>query len=731
MAPRATLVLDGYSKSDAMSIIACHVHFCGLKGPGASHIKTFVLPATKGTKGNATVTFKVPSGANAVCVTLVWRFKGGWLRHGRCRFSALANVWNLDQTKHMLFETTLMGNGTATLSFPDAPGMGFRGPTEPDLDLIREWFHVPETSRRALAGFIGQCMWYEDKQPIDERIRRVHMPYWNNKSDSLPGWFFSFEHSSTPRYDHTDFIDVFAAAKTGILGIETLSTPAEQSLVLAWGLCLFGLSIQYQPDTFSVNNTPVERFSSNARLDGIGDCEDIAKEICMTHADLCGLSDMKENFSYDMVQIKTRARQYKCVIMLGTVARYSSPDKSLAHAFAMLVPKWFFGETHPHVEGENAKAKDKRQQAMEKEKRMCPCPLLCDGTYPSYPVMHDDWKRPWRHLHIVSALIMNEGEIYFTDIDEPGTYGIAFDDFFPVIQDNVGFAFTHNPLSDEDVGHVGAILESNLPVQKYTFGFKHQSIVSRFVSLWSNKSGDFAKLNHFCQNGLENPSFFDISDQCLNQPGYDRLMAKTSSFEEMAFTMAEGGDLKDFHDGKYGSVSRGHAELGVGGHTHHRERGKDYRRFNVPTPEDVMTFCTHRAFAIVNSLNHARDAELVVTHNNIYELADTNDAHGIVAEMVAKFSAWTPERTTPAVLLMKMWAAVSKAFIERGVYDNKKGLDWDCLVTKHFGPDVFKEQAAQDRYINLFEQPIGVTIKQVPINEYEETCGLHVTDEQH
>jgi hypothetical protein len=181
-----------------------------------------------------------------------------------------------------------MPNGTATLSFPNVPGMGFRGPKRAAPSLIRDWFYVPETSREALAGFLAECKWYDGKQPLDEGIRKVHMPYWNNKVESVPGWFFAFERSAAPRYDHADFKDVFSAAKTGILGLDAISETQEQCLTLAWGLCMFGLSVQYQADKhFGHMNEPVERFSSNARLDGIGDGEDIAKEICMAHADLC------------------------------------------------------------------------------------------------------------------------------------------------------------------------------------------------------------------------------------------------------------------------------------------------------------------------------------------------------------------------------------------------------------------------------------------------------------
>jgi hypothetical protein len=703
----ATLALAGYSKLDALSVVACHVHFPGLRGliglRGIRGLISFVLPRSAGVKGSAAVTFKVPALAKAVCVTLVWRYKGGWLRHGRCRFTANADGWNLEETKRLLYESTLKRNGTAKLSFEDAPGDGFRGPTTEGPALAREWFFVPEHSRVALKDFGSQSLWYSGMTPLVEAIRTVHMPFWNSKPDSIPGWFFAFERSEKARYGHVDFIDVFAAAKTGILGFSGAIDRPEQRLVLAWGLCLFGLSIQYQSDKhFGMMNEPVERFSSNARFDGIGDCEDIAKEICLAHGDLCKLTENTANL--DLIEVKARARQYKCVIMLGTVAKFGAPEKKLAHAFAMLVPNWFFGGTR----GENDPDG----------------PLLCDGTYPAYPTTHGEWKRPWEHHHIVSAMILGEGEIYFADAREPHTYGIDFDDFFPAINENVHFAMTHRPLTAADQEHVQGILASNLPVQKHTFGFEHQSIVNRFVSQWSNKAGDFARLNRYCANGLANPAYFDKIDRCLDEGGFSETIAKTLVYQEMAFTMEQGGHVAHSHDGQYGSVSRDHPELGAGGHTHHREKGKDFRRFNVPTPEDVMTFVTHRTFGMVNGHDHPRDAELVVTHNNVYELADTNDADGLVAELVAQFSAWDAAKTTPSVALMKVWAAVVEAFVARGVYDFKKGLDWPCLVTEHFTPGVFEDQTTQDAYINLFEPSVGVSIRQIPVDEYTAKCGI-------
>ena len=123
------------------------------------------------------------------------------------------------------------------------------------------------------------------------------------------------------------------------------------------------------------------------------------------------------------------------------------------------------------------------------------------------------------------------------------------------------------------------------------------------------KSGDFAFLNKYCTKGLVNPDYFHQTDQCVDQSAFSELFSATTLEHEMAYTVAKDGHIAHRHQGEYGSVGRSHPELAMGGHTHHREAGKGYRKFNVPTPEDVMTFITHRVFAIINGGDKIRDTE--------------------------------------------------------------------------------------------------------------------------
>ena len=713
--PTVDLELTGFATASGFTDIACHLHFdVPPSSPDFRQIKSYRLPQTIGLKGHANFTFKLPSDAIAVSVTLTCRYHMGWLRHGRCRFDKSEDGWAPYQTTDLSYESSLDNNGKATLLFPNVNTAGFRGVTSKQpVKLLREWFCIPKSCNGFLKKCMDHCMWHLSLQPMDKSIKMVHMPMWNNKPGGLPGWFFAFERSYLARYTPGDFCSIIEAVREGFLGISasTLDKNTElQRVCLGWSLSLFGLSIQYQPDKhFGRMNTPVERFSSNARFDGIGDCEDIAKEICMAHGDLCKLREVGADTGIlNLIHIKAQAKQYKCVMMLGTVARNARPDVNMAHAFAMLIPNWFFDQT-----------------GIPTDPEVPTQPMLCDGTYACYPINHKDWQRPWKHRFIVSALIMNEGEIYFTDSNSESQYGINFDDLFPVIKPNIGFTYSHERLSVPEKAQVQQILASNLPVQKKTFGFEHQSIVSRFVSVWSKKSGDFAFLNKYCSHGLVNPDYFHQTDQCIDQEAFNELFKATTQDHEMAYTIAKDGHIAHKHQGQYGSVARNHSELAMGGHTHHRETGKDYRKFNVPTPEDIETFITHRVFSIISGGDKVRDTEMIVTHYNVYELDDTNEASGLVAELISKYREWSATPTAVSVQLMTVWRDVCKAFVSRGVYDNNRGFDWKgCLVTENFSPAVFTTQADQDMYNNIFDNSVGVTIKQIPMAKYIKSCKL-------
>jgi len=577
--------------------------------------------------------------------------------------------------------------------------------------LKREWFYVPAHAQLAVTRFLKQCFWFRRVTALDRAMKTIHMATWNNKTDSVPGWFFAFEGFNTISYSQADFLDVFAAAKHGILGpcepgiLASCDRDAASGLSLAWGLTIFGMSIQYQPDAH-VGVSALERFSSNARFDGLGDCEDIAKEICMAHNDLCALKIENVAEHTELVELQRKANQYVCIIALGTVKRPN--QKPLAHAFAMLVPKYFMHKRKKHAGEENL------------------VPMLCDGTYPAYPVnCPAGWSRPWRHVYLVSALIPKVGEIFFR-YNRGKTYGIKFEDFFPEIKDGVSFGRTHDRLTMEEKDLVREVLESNLPIQRHTFGFEHQSIVSRFVSLWSEKTGDFARFKEWCKDGI-NADYFHRQTHSVSQTLFNTLMKATTGHTEMAFSVGADKELLCQTIGQYGCVERAHPEGPSGGHSHHRAHDMPYREFNVPTPEDVMTFISHRTLAILSGDQYPRALEIVVTHERVYELTDLNDASGLVTKLVSRFRAdWQHRqvRQDREALLDEIWAATVLAFVELEVYDSNCPK-WDkALVSKMLCGKIFSDQQLQDNYINVYARPVGVCIRELPMAQYVQSSRL-------
>jgi len=115
-----------------------------------------------------------------------------------------------DEQLKIYHESTLDLNGTATLTFPDVPGLevhGFRGPKGKwflgpkgkfgftrtnmalgkPIKLLRNWFFIAtKSAETVLKKCMGQCMWHAALKPIDASVQRVHMPYWNNQAGGLP-----------------------------------------------------------------------------------------------------------------------------------------------------------------------------------------------------------------------------------------------------------------------------------------------------------------------------------------------------------------------------------------------------------------------------------------------------------------------------------------------------------------------------------------------------------------
>ena len=693
----SSIVFSGVDEElQGNTLVACHLHF-----PPCSRVVSFDSIQT-------TLRFDVPSSAIAVCATLVWRYGRGWLPHGRCRFSLCAS----SESKDVKHESTLDLNGTATLTFAGTP--------KPDSGgtLLREWFWVPTEHETRLKEALRHCQtWYTtERKALDVGIADVHMPFWNNMFDSVPGWFFAFDspRGATRRYSHDEFKEVVELVKCTILGlgdgpIAPIIGALDVQNLMALSVTVFSMSISYEQDFHHNSGGLIERFSSNARMDGVGDCEDIAKEACMAHADLCALAE-KKFISVDFSRVTTLARSFTAVTVLGTVRR---PDREAeAHAFCMLVPNEFFKERAERAAPFNPVLKD--DSPLQSPVRSRLETLLCDGTYPCFPGKAEPsalWKRPWVYEFAISGIIMGQGEIFF-HYEGDACYGVHFCDIFPVMKPNVTFAYTHPKHMDAESRKMAcAVMRSNIPIQSKTFGFNEESIASRFLSNWSERSGD---LERFKTMGgvVDQEEFVDCS--AINEELQGVLQEENTSYREVSHA-----DGKITQEGTYGTVTRP-PELGkVAGHTHHREKGHDYRDFNPPTPSDLRVFVVHRVISKLAShntpLDKIRQLETVTTHNHRYEITDSGKATGVVSTLMSRYSSQGRDPSNGEVI-----NDTRILFEERGF-----GEGVGSALSKQVTEKMFVNEEDERSYIHFLETTgdIGLHIRRIPNSLIEERCA--------
>ena len=682
------------------TLVACHIHF-----PPLSKVVSF-------TSIQGDIFFKVPTEAQAVCATLVWRFGKGWVPHGRCRFS-LTKETEQKEVKH---ESTLQVNGTATLTYGGVLKHG-DAPV-----LLREWFFVPPEHNDWLATALADCQqWYvgkKQREPVDMSIDKVHMPFWNNMYDSVPGWFFAFDlprgvhtHPGTlQRFSSGEWKEVVDIVKSSVLGLTTsaglVGDLPDTPILMALSISVFSMSISYEQDFHHNSGGIIERFSSNGRFDGIGDCEDIAKEACMAHAELVALPDEKfknrgrEALKMDMVMcsVKKSARLHQAVMVLGTVQRPTSAEVQ-AHAFCMLLPKEFL-----KYDVKGAQTGDGTTHT-----------FLCDGTYACYPSANAPagWGRPYEYKYAISGIIMGQGEVFFHYINKPGTYGVHFSDIFPCVAQNVTWTSTH-PSNMTSACHdmARSIMVSNMPIQGKTFTFEAQSPASRFLNVWSHRSGDLKLFRDFGGASVDN-GYVDCAN--LQSPNHKALEEANASYMEVAYV----GD-RITQQGSYGTVRRPYESGRVAGHTHHREDGHGFRTFNPPTPADLVVFIVHRVCSKLawrgTSPEDIRQKETVFTHNNLYEVTDTGDAHGIVSTLLTKYRLknLNPDEE-------QVGSDANALFIQRGF-----GQGVGSALSKMVKHEMFEKEADEAAYIDFLETTgdIGIRVRRIPTTVIEARCVL-------
>jgi hypothetical protein len=151
------------------------------------------------------IDFMIPEEARAVCITLVERYEKGWLRKSRCRFSLKNEAATRygSKTSALLDEATSTKKGSVTLKIDASE---FISLSENDTRTKQKWFFVDEMHDENIKEVYRDGQWYLTREPIDASIKNLHIPFWNNKKDSIPGSFFAFSAPRVKTYSKETFV---------------------------------------------------------------------------------------------------------------------------------------------------------------------------------------------------------------------------------------------------------------------------------------------------------------------------------------------------------------------------------------------------------------------------------------------------------------------------------------------------------------------------------------------
>lgn len=721
MAPSLSLEFpSGPGEVDADGVV-CHVHFPGSTSPIKSHALSRAGPVDG---------FRVPDDAGAVCVTLAKRDSRGWIRHGRCRFDRA----DLSKTLPLKDEQLGVGDppyGTATLTLDAASVRKETADDEGDrtpAPLRREWFHVPKEAQEVFSATDNE--WFRTIRPSCDVVKKIHAPWWNNHPDSgVPGWCFAFPPPGDARYSESDLKEMFVLASNMLRRnghsaavVVTLDQSATTE-ILALGLTLFGLSIYYENDHTARDKKTVERFSSTARLDGLGDCEDIAKESAMAFSDLRSLTNTEDTF---LKKLRGAAQDHQFCSCLGSVRRH--PDDSFeAHAFGMLVPNALF----PDDMLTDAERESKRKQT---ERSTTFRTYMCDGVYDCHPSKTkvpreerpvDGQGAPWRYERLVSALVFGKGQVYFGH--ERGEYGVDVDDFFPttslVLNDALGTRTTLEQRRDAAT----SVLRCNIPRAVRTFGHPNASPLQRFKDVTTNTPHRASRLIETFVAGMEERTLRDFRGYarkhvapCMVRAAHDELKEKSQEFREYAAQILPDGTLVEKTRGDYGTVvepppsSTDENEATVAVHTHHAHLGRGTRLFNPPTPEDYVAFVSRRAIGMLEKNVREQDASVVSTKNHLYELNDTGTEDGMVSRLLFESGGKTDNVWENASNMMKTRCCGGEDALLTVNEDGRFVLQEDL--------DIFSLKDAHDRYLHFLEKKTGVRCVYEERQEYLTRC---------
>jgi len=681
-------------KVEEPTFFVCHAHF-----PGAQNVK--VAPAIsqetifrQRSKAKCTIKIKDPTFYEGLCIVLLRKLHSsvvGWQPHARCRLERSAS--GLYQGI-LIEESTLNPCGKLELTIPTKWLSSTQNSEKDDKSLLlRKWFLVPSEQKEMVDQFVEKATWwfkdggskpYPKIQTPEEKVflSRTHCPFWNNKQDSLPGWCFSMDLPRNPRYTEDEFESILKLASM-LLFFTTEGQKREdqeQGNVIAIALVIFGGSIRYTQD-LSSSKESVERFSSLGRNDGVGDCEDIAKESIMAFMELKNMNLTNNDKKNPLLAAAhSKAQEYVPALALVTVR---DNRQYFAHAVAMLIPKSFFTQT------------DNKPSESQ-------C-LLCDGTYLCYPKYDvvNNWKRPYEYRYVVSAMLCEPlydehgkttREIYFKYTDEPNSYAVKLKDLC-MNRSRVSWERTHALLSKDQEQTFQNILTANRPIVSSTLTGEW-TVAERFIILQRRKLQTLL--------GFPIPLVFptntsQIKDYIKKDVEYTGVVKGTSYVMNGV--------------GTFGAVDRPYLGAVGGGWHSHNIQVNHSEKFSPPSHYDIIVFIAMRATGMYLNEKTLFKIELICALKSVYEMTESHFLKGnaknacqIIADRL-RMRLRMRLTTANSVTVYKVASKLTKALLSEGG-DKSIIRQAENMVALR---KMFTDEEACEEYLRLYEI-VGITI---------------------
>lgn len=707
----------------------CHAHFPEAERR-VSHKSEEICTNFDGNllKWSISVPDEIKRDGGSVCLVLLKkenRSVTSWYPYGRCRILNLGSIKE-GAIHSMREEENLASKPSAKAKitmkgFEDtgrAPPLPEKNTKNNSTTILKvNWFLVSKSFDEKIQAMMKKNIeWFKKAEvttEVDEGetdfIKRTHMPYWNNNINSLPGWFFAIDAPLKKRYKKQIFTEAMCAAKI-MLHFTNRELTEKTDLLLGLTTELFGGSVRYGKDIAPFSRKGVERFSSLARNDGIGDCEDISKESCMAFSELKALKNVKLN--NPLHGIWSEAQHYIPCVLLVTVKTFGG-DR-FAHAVCGLLPKSFLYQTGTVDSNKNA--------------------LLCDGTYlcfPRYDCPLPDksckgkgWQRPYEYRHAVSAMLcepmQTEGgevrEVFFSYAREPNRYGVLLKDLCTANSTEVRATPTHKPFGSELKMEIEQTLKANRPIVGVTTRGEW-SITERFTLIQRHR------LNRLM--GFSLPLIYPTNAQSM-------LQRTLGNQEFTGFYDSKIQQYVETADGFFAGVPRECfssklKDKNILYHNHHLNRNFDGQKFNPPSHHDVLIFIAMRATReIFKEENCLLKLEVVPARDNVFEMLESvylhDEAFDACAYVVAKLKKmnarhlpWSRES-----VYHKAHAVISEKLTRCGWLGWLKNKYVD-EATKEKG--MFINQKICDEYINAYEE-IGITIIRHSRNKRDEIVAF-------